>query len=365
MTEERRKDEKHPGHPLEWDDTETLAGQESKAPVAVQQATDERDMLIARIVRDSICWVFDAAPQVKARIDDEYLAGIIAKRVPATSPAPAQQTDEARDAARYRWLRDQKGIEGDLPTDGDVWVVQFHQPRGVIPELRCAGFGDKLDRAVDAAMGSPAQQTERQEAEELVRYCPSCGSIGEVEARYRDCCPDGSDARHIPRSLAEKCRETFKFAISAVGAQMRPMSEVERKQAAKTSDWCPHCGQGWDVAEQLVAARLAAPSPAGESVDTPAFRAIPRGVTGPDYDVWPQLIAHIDQHTAQAVKAAEDRGWKAGLADARAEIRSLQDNLETFGPNSEEVARIALDGALDAIDELRTPAAAGTDAGVK
>lgn len=63
---------------------------------------------------------------------------------------------DAKDAARYRWLRDQRGIEGDLPVDGDVWVVQLHQPRCVIPELRCAGFGEKLDRAIDAAMKESA-----------------------------------------------------------------------------------------------------------------------------------------------------------------------------------------------------------------
>ena len=50
-------------------------------------------------------------------------------------------------------------------------------------------------------------------AEQLVRYCPGCGSIGPVEAKYRDCCPDGNEARQIPLALAEKCRATFKMAI--------------------------------------------------------------------------------------------------------------------------------------------------------
>lgn len=59
------------------------------------------------------------------------------------------------------------------------------------------------------------EQAEPAKAEETVRFCPHCGSIGEIEATFRDCCPDGSAARHIPRKLAEVCRDTFKLAISA------------------------------------------------------------------------------------------------------------------------------------------------------
>lgn len=34
--------------------------------------------------------------------------------------------------------------------------------------------------------------------EGMVRYCPDCGSIGEVPAGARDCCPDGSHAIYVP-----------------------------------------------------------------------------------------------------------------------------------------------------------------------
>lgn len=50
-------------------------------------------------------------------------------------------------------------------------------------------------------------------AEPLVRYCPGCGSIGPVEGKYRDCCPDGNESRMIPQGLAEKCQATFRIAI--------------------------------------------------------------------------------------------------------------------------------------------------------
>lgn len=55
--------------------------------------------------------------------------------------------------------------------------------------------------------------------EPLVRYCPGCGSIGSVEAKYRDCCPDGNEARLIPQALAKKCRYTFKLAVAELLAQ--------------------------------------------------------------------------------------------------------------------------------------------------
>lgn len=55
-------------------------------------------------------------------------------------------------------------------------------------------------------------------AERLVRYCPGCGSVGPVEGKYHDCCPDGGEARMVPAPLAEKCRDTFKIAVKLLCA---------------------------------------------------------------------------------------------------------------------------------------------------
>ena len=54
------------------------------------------------------------------------------------------------------------------------------------------------------------------QSEALVRYCPGCGSIGTVEEKYLDCCPDGIEARMIPQALAQKCRDTFKMAVDGL-----------------------------------------------------------------------------------------------------------------------------------------------------
>lgn len=70
-------------------------------------------------------------------------------------------------------------------------------------------FARAIEREVAAQAGQVAP------AEELARFCPACGRVGEVGSSYRDCCPDGNEARRIPRSLAAKCRELFKAALNS------------------------------------------------------------------------------------------------------------------------------------------------------
>lgn len=52
-------------------------------------------------------------------------------------------------------------------------------------------------------------------AEPMARFCPGCGSVGQVPDTYRDCCPDGIKARVIPAALAESCHGLFQLAIGA------------------------------------------------------------------------------------------------------------------------------------------------------
>jgi hypothetical protein len=64
------------------------------------------------------------------------------------------------------------------------------------------------------------------------------------------------------------------------------------------------------------------------------------------------LIA-LARRAAQPVETAVQEA----LTELRAEVRELQNHLETFGP-SEEAARIAIDGVLDLIDEFSAEKAA-------
>jgi hypothetical protein len=107
------------------------------------------------------------------------------------------------------------------PSDKQEAVADMEN--AVLSDERMAGIAPGAVRRVLQVLGDilaapPAQSAEqdRIDAEPKVRYCPSCGSIGPVDAKYRDCCPDGSDARMVPEKFAEKCRDTFKVAIDAM-----------------------------------------------------------------------------------------------------------------------------------------------------
>lgn len=71
----------------------------------------------------------------------------------------AQEAD-ARDAARYRFLRDSEMamVNETWPVSGTVWVVQYHAPAGVVPETRFAGKGTELDAAIDSAMAQARKE---------------------------------------------------------------------------------------------------------------------------------------------------------------------------------------------------------------
>lgn len=75
---------------------------------------------------------------------------------------------------------------------------------------------------------------------------------------------------------------------------------------------------------------------------------------GPEYRaaVAREVAAQAGQVAVPDFEQRAKAVWNDALTEARAAVRELQNNLEVFG-YSEETARVALDGALDAIDELR------------
>ncbi|WP_395026558.1 hypothetical protein [Comamonas odontotermitis] len=94
-----------------------------------------------------------------------------------------------------------------------------HDPS--IEKSRHFAWARGVDTAFEAVRKAlAATPADLQEAstpvERLTRYCPGCGHVGPVEDQYRDCCPDGNQARMIPEALAKKCRDTFKLAITSV-----------------------------------------------------------------------------------------------------------------------------------------------------
>ncbi|KVN29463.1 hypothetical protein WJ63_09020 [Burkholderia pyrrocinia] len=66
--------------------------------------------------------------------------------------------------------------------------------------------------------------------EEMIRFCPECGRLGDIPAGYEACCPDSSSARIVPKRFAELCAETFKLCVSQPHGA--PSAPAERRAAA-------------------------------------------------------------------------------------------------------------------------------------
>ncbi|MCA8411579.1 hypothetical protein LGN03_08990 [Burkholderia multivorans] len=77
-------------------------------------------------------------------------------------------------------------------------------------------------RAMAPAMAAAAP------AEEMIRFCPECGRLGDIPAGYEACCPDWSQARIVPKRFAELCAETFRLCVSQPLPQSGTASADER-----------------------------------------------------------------------------------------------------------------------------------------
>lgn len=92
-------------------------------------------------------------------------------------------------------------------------ALDYSASRGIaVTKEWCRGWDDCRALVASAA---PSAQPVAVPAEPLVRFCPGCGSVGEVGPEFRDCCPDGSHARMVPESLAHRCHDLFQLALCA------------------------------------------------------------------------------------------------------------------------------------------------------
>lgn len=82
----------------------------------------------------------------------------------------------------------------------------------------------------EAWQSARAPQAVRALTEPVVRFCPECGSIGEVPSSNINCCPDGSAARYVPQKFAEICQHTFHMLIGKIGAATQPSQEQPARQ---------------------------------------------------------------------------------------------------------------------------------------
>ncbi len=139
-----------------------------------------------------------------------YQAGLAAQA--STVAGEAQQEIEQMAVNRYRPVPDGMFSYKVVAGDGSRSLYTGTKDN-------CLRLAAKLTEAfLDGAF--VANAAPQASAEALVRYCPGCGSVGPIEGEYRDCCPDGNEARMIPAALAEKCRDTFKIAVRTLLAEV-------------------------------------------------------------------------------------------------------------------------------------------------
>lgn len=102
----------------------------------------------------------------------------------------------------------------------DTWHAVACKTCGITMGASDRRFRDPDDaaKAWNARKPSPVLET-------MTRFCPGCGSVGKVPAKYRDCCPDGSHARVIPEPLANRCHDLFKGALEAARAGQATVTE--------------------------------------------------------------------------------------------------------------------------------------------
>ncbi|KWI27913.1 hypothetical protein WM04_22840 [Burkholderia ubonensis] len=148
----------------------------------------------------------------------------------------AAAVDEARGSSADASVGFVQGFGDVAPAESSAWcgidagdpagdqAVLVIKPTYELSEADIAEFRRAFHAT--ARTGFVTLHVERPTAaltEEMIRFCPECGCLGDIPAGYEACCPDSSSARIVPKRFAELCAETFKLCVSkpygAPGAQ--------------------------------------------------------------------------------------------------------------------------------------------------
>ena len=162
---------------------------------------------------------------------------VLVVEVPTSAGAPVDQVNLQLVASAGRQASVDRALRAAQAWVNEEYMCGRRMGKGE------PAMSDQADEAKTActtailALAVPvaAQAAQVAPAEELARFCPACGHVGDVGSAFRDCCPDGNEARRIPKRLANKCSELFKAALStmltpAAPAQDKPLpAPVEYK----------------------------------------------------------------------------------------------------------------------------------------
>ncbi|KWK44250.1 hypothetical protein [Burkholderia ubonensis] len=247
---------------------------------------------------------------------------------PAAEPAPANETG-VEGAKPVAWFIDWP----DEPELGHYFAEEPCDPK--YGRSRALGFIESRSPAMAAA--APA--------EEMIRFCPECGRLGDIPAGYEACCPDWSQARIVPKRFAELCAETFRLCVSQPFPQSTAAPADERAESFDLSlaSIDAHDPQSFIDGARWQKARAAA-SPAAEAVAIPvewdqdaaieALSDFPKGsiwyefleevgfdpTSGPIYVLTVQGRAMLDQLKSAYFAAPQ----APAQADAREELADEQ-----------------------------------------
>lgn len=189
--------------------------------------TDNGDGTIAIQGPGMGCIVSDVET-LERRIPGEVLHALCRAMLTA-APTPSQEAV----VSSNRWLT----------AAVDAAMVEM---KNISPPMRRSECERLICAALTAAPTPPAQ------GEKLVRFCPGCGSVGDVPDTFRDCCPDGSNARMIPEDLATRCHDLFLLALAGAKAQQPAVPESadsDEEAQAPTIDIKAAAGRlmGWPL----------------------------------------------------------------------------------------------------------------------
>lgn len=141
---------------------------------------------------------------------------------PDRSPMP-EATNQSDERASAQVANSTVYVLNNQRRPSNRWWANVQPGHGDDDERITQEECEAIARRIAAALTQAPSDTG---AQPLVRFCPGCGSVGPVEAKWHDCCPDGNEARMIPAKLAEKCRDTFQLAIRNIAAPP-PVTEAQ------------------------------------------------------------------------------------------------------------------------------------------
>lgn len=317
MTQERRKDDHHPDRPLDWSDTENLAGQEWKAPAAPQAVAGKGEVpaLIAALRALPIETPADLKEGLEATIYEHGHRDAISAAVAVLS-ASAFASPAAPAMPQPR------------PTDDHLWDETIRD-RDTYHE-----WADKLAEAISKHFGAYI-------GEHSNTNCPWAEALEAIEAA------SPASAEHVQVRKA-----TTELSLPELAREFAAAEEMGFDFTLSPGV----CGMLFRAMTTPPVAAPSSPSVSGTVDTAEAVRNAVHAIIGPGFHLRLaklDIASIIDQHTAQAVRAAREEALEEAA-------KACENEVPCSCCFSEDEIVLAANLAAS-IRALATPQAAGTE----